>query len=416
MAQHDDPHRTDADIASLLGHTDPEPPSTVDIHTVVHNGRRRVRRRRLFAVAGVTAAAAVITAAVPIVLSTNGVQRDDRAIAGSPAPSSPPPASPQPTSPRPPTTCTVSRLPEPAGTTQSYVTAADPTGRYVAARIYGSGRDMRLVLWDNGTLRQVYMPGGDAAWEAVNSHGTAVGTSYIGQDTTRAWIYRDGKVNRLAGNHARALGVSENGDVVGVVGRLIDEERPVIWRGGTGNPIPLRLPPGYSSGHAYDVSPDGHIVGDVVRPDELGSRPVRWRPDGSPLLLPVPKDHYGAAQVIRGDWIAGSGTESRPSSIGGTSQTSTILRWNLRTGDVETMAGYGAATINEHGWLVGVPEVGSAPIIKSDRVLELPKFADTPVEPGNRTVVKGFTQDGRFLAGHLVGADGQTRAVVWRCQ
>src|SRR5215472_7411859 len=119
-----------------------------------------------------------------------------------------------------PARCAVQRLPVPDGQApRSWVTGADPGGRYLIGRWYPTGAAPPLLVWHDGQVRSVAMPGIDPQLRDITSTGVAVGTSYVGPDggQTAAWVYRHGTLRRLAGDDAEANAVNEHLTVAGSV-------------------------------------------------------------------------------------------------------------------------------------------------------------------------------------------------------
>lgn len=401
----------DGELGAMIRDVGPEPPSLVDVEVAVRQGERRIRRRRAISIAGIAVVTVLAVGATPIVLGAVSADHPGKRPAATASPS------PSRKGPEPPTACTLTRLPEPAGTRQSYVTAADPTGRYVVATLYFKDGKERQAIWDNGRLHQVDIPGrnGDALFKDINSHGVAVGSSFISRDTYAAWIYRDGKVTQLAGHNAEAIAINDRGDVVGILHNGLTNAQPVMWRGGRGAPIPLVLPAGATSGTARDIADDGRIIGSVG--DGSTGSAYLWLPDGGARKLPMPPGSLGGGgAVIRGDWVVGSGGQPLDEP-GLTGHTPVTLRWNLRQNTVEILtAHYGFATINVQGWVAGDRGFGEPVLDTGTEPLKLPELGAERQTPGSRrSLVANVTDDGRTLSGHVHAKAGGMHAVVWRC-
>src|SRR5438270_1289062 len=145
--------------------------STVDISQAMTVGRRRRRIRRLTGLLSAGTATAVVLVAVPV---TAGALRPGGpatvvTMDGSGLPTGtasmaaqPPPA---------PTACTIAKLPVPQGE-MSVVTGGDPTGRYLVGRAYPDhAGNPQLLMWHDGSVRQLYTAGDDQVLNAVNSTG-----------------------------------------------------------------------------------------------------------------------------------------------------------------------------------------------------------------------------------------------------
>jgi uncharacterized membrane protein len=82
-----------------------------------------------------------------------------------------------------------------------------------------------------------------------------------------------------------------------------EQARPFYWSAKTGI-VTLPLPPGYITGEAYGISEEGDIVG-IVRSQSFGTYPALWR-DGTVQLLPTPTPGYGGeARGVAGKTAAG---------------------------------------------------------------------------------------------------------------
>src|SRR3954466_10344111 len=137
--------------------------STVDVGQAMTEGRRRRRMRRLTGLLSAGTATAVVLVAVPVAagaLRPGGppavVTMDGSALLAGTASvvAQPPPA---------PTACTIAKLPVPKGE-MSLVTGGDPTGRYLVGRSYPTGTGTRpILIWHDGVVRQVDIPGDDQA-------------------------------------------------------------------------------------------------------------------------------------------------------------------------------------------------------------------------------------------------------------
>ncbi|MFG3420373.1 hypothetical protein ACIBTZ_02295 [Micromonospora sp. NPDC049460] len=365
---------------------------------IVQAGRRAARRRttriRVSAAAAVTALAVV---AAPAVI--DAVRR----------PTHPAPAASRSEPPRGlPTACPVERLPVPAGSVMDMVIGMDPTGRYIVGRTNpgrgGTGLDM--LIWDNGRLQVIPVPGDQQLPTDINSRGEAVGVS--GTVGERAWIYRDGTVTHLPGQPStRANAINEGGVVVGANGL----RQPLVWRTPTDQPTVLPMPDGDWEGEASDISADGTIVGTLNRQRTTLFQAYAWLPDGTLRELPPPvvdgeRAVATRAMSIFGDWVAGTADGPRGD---------VPTRWNLRTGEVQTFPGMrmGGRGVSADGWLVGSRE-GQGLLASHQGMVTLPDLHDHDTNMSNYAVA--ISRDGRLVAGG--GSVGGPRAVpvVWRCR
>lgn len=315
--------------------------------------------------------------------------------------------------PAPPTSCAIQRLGEPAGSTLSIVTGADPTGRYLVGRGYPDDPNNNyrrdVVLWDNSRRpTPVDVPGIDQQLADINSSGVAVGSSYD-PDTwglMTPWIYRNGKVKALPGvGSGDAVGINERGQIAG--NRDGEGDGPVWWPDSKSRPVDLKLPEGAVHGRTHDIDTDGTIVG-VVTDADFVDRAYVWRPDGVAKQLPLPSGHGPMSRAfgIRNGWI--TGLAGGPDGI-------VALRWHLRSGEVRVYPEFDirADAANRYGWLVGSSVKGKGLFVSDTNVLSLPGLADHNEPLGDIAVT--ISDDARVIAGQALDSAGNIRAVRWRC-
>jgi hypothetical protein len=269
-----------------------------------------------------------------------------------------------------------------------------------------------VLIWDNRQPRVVAIQGQDQLLNDVNTAGVAVGTSFLG-DLTAAWVYRDSAVTRLRGGVAEANGINDSGVIVGAV-----DEQPARWRSSGDQPEKLALPgPGWT-GYAAGVDEDGTIVGRLSNGSaEIG---YLWSPDGSGRQLPVPQLRGKPATVYTADAIRNGWVQGWVALDEGPTRYTGAVRWNLRTGEVDsdTFQGH-AESVNRHGWMVGSIYPQGPGFIADGTVVELPRPAGiTPSTGQGRTGTIPYTisDDGRTLAGQVDLAEIQPAAVVWSCR
>lgn len=413
-----EPEKNEA--ADLLRPLEREPrtPPTVDIRKAIADGTRRQRTHRVVGSGAAGLAAVAVLAGgwalfAPDPVPGGGTSPDTVAASASGAPA-----------PDGPTACTVRQLEMPAGQPpMSVVTGADPTGRYVVGRSYPTSESTpRILIWEKGEVTAVAMEGNDQALRDINSTGVAVGYSFVGADNEEAaWVYRDGAMSRLAGRHAEALGINENGVIVGSV-----NGKPALWRTPTSQPTMLATPgPGWV-GQATGIDDDGTVVGRLASGEVTPEAAYVWRPDGALEKLPEPTVEGKpattyAANEIRDGWVSGWARrdEGTVSELSGASRKPGdgvmyigAPRWNLRTGTMDTPDERGRIEgINRHGWMVG----GSRePVLMIDgRTVQLPTLGhDTD---SITSIVYTISDDGRTLAGQAQMADSDPAAVLWSC-
>jgi hypothetical protein len=296
--------------------------------------------------------------------------------------------------------CEAGELPRPAGyQRKSFVTGADPSGRFVLGRVYPEGQGARPVIWDNGAIQTVAMAGEDTTLEDITTSGVAIGTSFLG-DNPVSWVYRGGKTTRLAGDNANAMALNENLMIVGTVG-----DRPAIWRSPSAQPEPLSLPPGeWARGGARGISDEGYIVGFAVAKvdgkegDVLG---LLWGPDGTFERLVAPGGYPVGPTEIRGDWILGRFTEP-----GGRLMN---VRWERGSRDALVFPEPVAWTVNAMGWAAG--SGAPALTLPSGDALTLPTAGFSP-----DGVIESISDDGHQVVGTLYDAARNGVAVRWICR
>ena len=409
--------------------------STVDIGRAMADGRRRRRVHRVTGLSAVAGATALTLIGAGLVLAQPPSRSASPPGTSAPAPSVPgptrPPASPRPVPPPAPASCTVSRLPEVRGHRESIVTGADPTGRYILGRSYpgaGGSPSRPPLIWDNGHMIMVDMPGADQALNDINSHGLAVGDSFV-SDKQVPWVYQNGKVTQLPGGYdASAEAINEAGQIFGY--RTSGAQSvPVVWPSATAAPVDLAMPSGYR-GSMGGLDEDGTIAStlEIYQGD---AKPYVWTPDGSSRQLPMPtvdgQPATGAlVQDIRSGWAVGFIGKTIATANGQTAGTS-IVRWDTRTGAIRIEPGLGVpVVVNKHGWMVGQaqrdardPYSQQAAFVSDQGIVRLP---DPPGYSGPDTVTNAQTisDDGTTIAGTVSRqgtADGSAiHAVMWRCR
>jgi hypothetical protein len=423
---------------------EPHIPSTVDIRRAITDARRRRRSRRLAGVGVVAAVAAVAAAGVPVALdlATGAVGP----APGAASPVAPPvTVSPGPTGPAPPTECELQILPVPAGSYQSLVAGADPTGRFILGRSYlgegqpPSGTPIMVVIWVDGEPTTVDMPGSDPSLRAANTQGDAVGSSFLSStdlNSEVSWIYQDGQLNQLPGVRTSAAALNDAGVVVG--SRSEPGETfgvPIAWRSATAKPEDLPLPGASWVGEATGVDVDGTVVGNGFDTDEIPGPPHHsfvWWPDGTWEQLPVP-DINGqpadgfAATAIREGVVTGRAAEEF-----GSGTRFHIVQYNLRTGEFTNLSAVSPVypqVSNRRGWSAGGSVDGLAlwPGQGPGVVLPVPELHLPGDDIGPYHRLTAISDDGRVIAGQLDGlnpdpplGDGgypapAATAVVWRC-
>lgn len=165
--------------------------------------------------------------------------------------------------------CAIERLPLPAGVDDAEVTKGDPTGRY----LIGESDDRSgYLLWVDGEVDEFPDAPDITGWypSDVNSSGVFAGSGYAG-DFERAVRYADGEYTVLPQpdnlENATALGVNENGDIVGFGYNMETptfEKTPLYWP--ADQPETVRVlegpDPQKADVSAFDIGDNGAVIGD----------------------------------------------------------------------------------------------------------------------------------------------------------
>jgi hypothetical protein len=309
-----------ADVRGWLSSVDP-PPLRLDANRMVQAGRTTQKRRTRVRYGAAAAMAVVVVVAAPLAL----VHRPhfDR----KPAPghqNSGAPASPSVSPSAVLRECRVTKLPLPAGlaahdvkNNSVEVTATDPTGTYVVAQTYG-GFDASpvAILW-TGTVPQILpTPGEHAVPTAVNRNGVVIGqgtmkSAQSGPDNDFAWVYRNGKVTKLAApsgfpRNVAATAVNDAGDIVGSA-TSSNYKADVVVRWPAGQPDRPQTIGGLSNQQLYNAGYDtaGHPI---AWASAFATPPALHREGGSVQALPKPSPLRWAVVVrVRGQWAVGHG-------------------------------------------------------------------------------------------------------------
>jgi uncharacterized membrane protein len=304
----------------------------------------------------------------------------------------------------------------------STVTGGDSTGRYLVGNSYPDNTGYQpTLIWHDGQVRQLDVPGENQTFTGVNSTGDAVGSSFIDGKRT-AFAYVGGRLSKLGGVDADAFAINADGIIVGTA-----NGHAVVWRSVSGMPVDLATPPGDWQGMARDIGDDGTIVGTLRSADS--ERAYVWRPDGSVSELPVPTVRgvvadASRAYAIRHGWAIGGAARMdasarQPNGKPAATPTDRVsVRWNIQTGEVQPMpdAGFYAGGVNAYGWVVGWDSKGDGVLVSDAGTLTLPPLRK-PVQPSDNLAYT-ISDDGRTIAGQSVLGDAARtmRAVVWHCR
>lgn len=391
---------------------EPTTASKVDVSRAVSDGRRRRLIRRWTRMGACAAVTAVAVASVPLV--TDALSREEPAVGGSIAATPPPPTeSPAVT---PPTSCTVSRLPIPGGHPMALVTGADPTGRLLLGRAYPKGHKGRypVVIWDNGTTRTVDVPGDDQSLRDANTAGVAVGSGWSDAGPV-PYVYRDGKVSRLAGvRTGEAIAINEAGVIVGQGGGTPDSV-PVVWRSATAPATYLPMPSGWT-GNVVAVGEDGSVLALLRSTGKRTPQAYLWGPDGRGRTLPKPSEgEYFRPYSIQRNVAYGVVSSDETFVKGGSDRRVTPVRLDLTTGQYTRLpaVSMSPSDANGSGWLVGSTEKGQGALSTGNGMITLPDLNNHHSSTAN--IASTVSEDGRIVAGQADDAKGVIQPVVWTC-
>ncbi|MFC7248115.1 hypothetical protein ACFQO7_37130 [Catellatospora aurea] len=303
-------------------------------------------------------------------------------------------------------------MPVRAGTPRSFASGISPDGRIVVGYASVEGEDPYLhqaLIWREGAVEAVDIPGVDQALLHVNSRGIAIGVSLVDDQVTK-FVYQDGRLTRVTGDPA---GINEAGEMAGV----LNTGQPVYWPSPTAEPVLLPVPDGADGVVALGINDDGVIIG--IRSDyDSGHRvetPLLWRASHASVEeLPMPTNADSAAALaIAGDWVSGSAFFPEP----GMWQE---VRWNIKTGAVDVfsddeLAGVGG--INSRGHLAGFNGEYHGTLITDDVSVDLPDLAPS-ANPVNDiiSIPSSITDDGLTVVGGSLDSDLNRQAVIWRCR
>jgi hypothetical protein len=318
--------------------------------------------------------------------------------------------------------CVVDQLEIPAGTTGGVLaTGTDPSGRYVIG-LTGTQDAPRAVLWTDGTvtvLPAAFTP------KAVNTAGLIVGFTGPNQHDDprqRPVVYAGTQLVPLplpdGGVGGAAYAVNAHGDVLGTVIRTDGSPAAVRWS--TTGTVAIVTTVAGASG--LGLNDNGVAVGF----DLPGQHALRWSVDGVTTALPVPRGAESAsAAAATDDWAVGDASLPSTGSKGDLTAQAAV-RWNLRTGAVELIAGISGLRVSASGTVAGTTGTGAPALWRNGRIHTLP-LPPGIIYPGGS--LSGITADGHSLVGgvevsagpintsgpdnHPVVSD-QTVPIIWR--
>ena len=392
---------------------EPEGPARIDVRRAMRDGRRRRRMRWAGTVAAAVVTVGAVGAGTAFVVAGRGDHAGPATTPTTKRPSAKPPT----------LDCKVAELPT-DGYAKALVTAGDPSGHYLAGRLYEPGSsakgkkvsDLKIVVWKDGRIvDRPNLPGSEAEIEGINASGDGFGDAYA---------YRGGAVTELRGDRADAFSINSAGVIVGAVGPD-DASSPVRWTSPDAEPDKLPVPAG-AHGHALGIDDDGSIVG-VLR---IGKRETGylWPAKGEPramtqpvlanadkereALLPKPTGTYFRPQTAANGKVVGSIESGENDYSGGPTvlydiKTNTYLGLQVMARDVRISDdGRVFGRAGEIGMEYPVMEVGG-------RTIKLPTGGAKEVVPVS------LSSDGKVAAGYSSGSkNGKVvnRPLWWRCK
>jgi hypothetical protein len=386
---------------------EPSTPPRIDLARAMADGRRRRVRwwAGASAIVALTAGAAAGGTLTVAALNGPAPRPGPRIVAPPPEPATKPG----------PTACTVARLPS-DGARQTFVTAGDPSGHYLAGQIYGSKTP--VVVWKDGRIAaRPSLPGtANRAIRDLNSAGVGVATSNDADGRQRSYVYHDGRFTKLKGGESEAVAINDAGAIAGVLGA----GRPALWSAPTAAPVRLKLPAGATTGGVDGIDEDGTVLGEVGEPTaELTG--YLWRPDGSGRRMPLPTvrgkpaDFFWPESISDG-WVAGRAVLDATDG----SRSFAWYRYRVASNRYEPLPdGAGMpARVAANGWVAGVGAGGNAEnlsekvtIFSDAGVLSLPRY-----HSDNEYTVASYSADGLVVGGTSAAPDLVNRAMMWRCR
>jgi hypothetical protein len=394
---------------------EPAAPSRIDVQRAMSDGLRRRRVRRWSGGAAIATVTVAVAVGGAVVVQATGAEPGPPTAGGTTVAASAAPKLPEPKD------CTIHRLPT-GGVDKAIVSAGDPSGHYLAGRVYPPGGHPKTVVWKDGRLQGGgTVPGEDADIYAINSAGVGVGSAYAG-DNEYPYVVRNGTSTRLKGGTGSAMGISADGVVVGGLGGNLDRV-PVRWSSADAEPTRLRLPAGATGGEVRAIGEDGTLIGVVqIGKDERG---YIWPPDGTGSAVPPATVDGQTGEFVpfsmAGGWVYGSVSFALPG--GGDRITAARLRVGTSTYE-SLMVGPGEQTFGAtNGWVLG-----TAAKISDSASAVVPAIAvgghvvELPVDPGaHHYLVSSFSADGHTAGGYSSDASGKentpvrNRAFMWTC-
>lgn len=188
-------------------------------------------------------------------------------------------------------------LPNIAGRAFCVSNGANNTGTIAgtcAASLFGTSR--LPVIWQNGVVSQLPLPGGETLGDAndVNTAGVAVGSINSGS-LQRAAIYNGGTATVITQTTSggsfftTAFGINDSGRIIGTGIDPSNAARNVgmVFEIGSGSAIEVGALPGANGALAFGVGNGGHVVGSSMMNQGSGL-PFIWTSGGGIVPIPLP--------------------------------------------------------------------------------------------------------------------------------
>lgn len=302
----------------------------------------------------------------------------------------------------------LSELPKSEVHPNNRVEAIDPAGEYIVGYAYGDEASSPL-LWHDGEVEEVEVPDTSyARFLAVNSAGTAVGTSYFGAADV-LFLYQDGELTMVEGSEDFEVSdISEAGDLVGSYTDENDIRHAAVWRDGAEEPDFLDVPDQTTSAAIVGVNEDGEFGGYYSGGGHGQTFQAKWDADGNVSELDYPDDVSDEA-ILRMDAMAGEWLIAHIAETQGEFGT---VRWNLTDGTGEKLTEDSVfEDVNAEGWTSGRGGEDSQPALFADgELILLPVLDDVDSLQNNAVAI---SDGGQLLAGNVQDADDTTVAVTW---
>lgn len=199
-------------------------------------------------------------------------------------------------------------LPNLAGRAFCVSNAANNAGAIAgtcAASLFGTSR--LPVIWQNGAVSQLPLPGGETLGDAndVNVFGVAVGSINSGS-LQRAAIYSSSTATVITQTTSggsffnTAFGINDSGRVVGIGLDPANAARNVgmVFDIGSGSAIEVGALAGANGALAFGVGNGGHVVGSSMMNQGSGL-PFIWTQAGGMIAIPLPTGTtQGSARAV----------------------------------------------------------------------------------------------------------------------